>query len=62
MNKKSKFITAGVCAIVLGLCMVYQANRYKYQSSSRFKTMVVGTIVLVAGVGSASIGFTSKEK
>lgn len=62
MDKRSKFITAGACAIVLGLCLIYQGNRAKYQNSSRFRTAVIGYVLLVAGVGATSIGFTSKEK
>ena len=62
MKNKSKFITAGLCAITLGLCMVHYGNGHKYPSQFRKNVLLVGIVVLVSGVGSASIGFTSKEK
>jgi len=62
MNKKSKFITVGLSAIVLGIFFIYQGDMGHYQTPAEYRSMVIGIILLVGGVASASIGFTSKEK
>jgi hypothetical protein len=62
MNKKSKFITAGSSAIILGICLIYFGNEGRYSShSGDFNSMIFGAVFLVAGAASISIGFTNNE-
>lgn len=63
MDKKSKLITAGLCALALGICLIYfgkDGTIGSTSSSTDDKMVIFGTIILVAGVASTSIGFTSK--
>ena len=63
MNKKSKFITAGIGALVLGLCLIYLGKTdaiYSASLDTNDNMVIFGTVLLVAGVVVSTIGFTIK--
>lgn len=64
MNKKLKFITGGIGAVVLAVCLICFGKDRTLSSTSAEtdeKMVIFGTVLLVAGVVATTVGFTSKE-